>query len=73
MYKVYHDPEGNRYLDKGSSHLTEPDFHSTSGRQFSEDDYKKKIKNLNIEIKGLNEELVKVSAWFFRALFNFTI
>ena len=64
MYKVYRDPDGDRSLDKHSSHLTEPDCQSNICRQFSEDDYKKKIENLNIEIKGLNKELDKVSAQF---------
>jgi len=56
MYKVYRDPEGERYLDTG---LTEPD--NNASRNYSEEDYKKKIQNLNIEIKGLNEQLEKVS------------
>ena len=56
MYKVYRDPEGERYLDTG---LTEAG--NNTSRNYSEEDYKKKIQNLNIEIKGLNEQLEKVS------------
>jgi len=55
MYKVYHDPKGERYLEKSRD---EPDKHVS--HQYSEEDYKKKIQNLNIEIKGLNEQLDKV-------------
>ncbi|XP_065899524.1 gamma-aminobutyric acid type B receptor subunit 2-like [Dysidea avara] len=53
MYKVYRDPEGHRYLDKGG--MTEPD--NNASRQYSEEDYKRRIQNLNMEIKGLNEQL----------------
>ena len=69
MYKVYRDPEGNHFLDKGSSHA-EHYCHGTIDQNFSEDNYKKRIENLNMEIKGLNEELDKVSAQTFCALFN---
>jgi len=68
MYKVYRDPEGDHCLVKHSSYLTEHNCQSTIGRQFSEDDYKKRIENLNIEIKALNKELDKVFAQFLCAL-----
>ena len=60
MYRVYRDPEGERYLDQ-NSYKTEPD--GNASHQFSEEDYKKRIQNLNIEIKGLNERLEKVSSF----------
>jgi len=64
MYKVYRDPEGERYLDKG---MTEPE--NNVGFNYSEEDYKKKIQNLNIEIKGLNEQLEKVCTHNFHTVF----
>jgi len=57
---VYRDPEGEHCLDQ-LSYKTEPD--GNANHQFSEEDYKKRIQNLNIEIKGLNERLEKVSSF----------
>jgi len=57
MYKVFRDPEGEHCLDQ-HSYKTEPD--GRTSHQYSEDDYKKRIQNLNLEIKGLNERLEKV-------------
>ena len=65
MYKVYRDPEGHRYLDKGG--MTEPD--NNASRQYSEEDYKGRIQNLNMEIKGLNEQLEMVCRHFCCAVF----
>jgi len=56
MYKVYRDPEGEHYLDTG---LTETANNASC--IYSEEDYRKKIQNLNMEVKGLNEQLEKVS------------
>ena len=55
MYKVYKDPKGERYLEQKHPHST-----SIAISNESEEDYKKRIENLNKEIQILNDELEKV-------------
>ena len=58
MYKVYKDPKGDRYLEQNHPHATSNAKVTISNE--SEEDYKKRIENLNKEIQTLNGELVKV-------------
>jgi len=55
MYKVYHDPEGTDYLGQHQSSTTKTTV------KFSEEDYKRKIEDLNVEVKELTKELDMVS------------
>ena len=57
MYRVYRDPEGEHCLDQ---HSYKSKSDGNANHQFSEEDYKKRIQSLNLEIKGLNERLEKV-------------
>ena len=52
MYKVYHDPEGTE-LEKNSESTDTK--RKNSAVDFVEEDYKKKIESLNVEIKALND------------------
>ncbi|XP_065899591.1 gamma-aminobutyric acid type B receptor subunit 2-like [Dysidea avara] len=54
MYKVYRDPEGANYLEQSHSNVSST---TKTTVKFSEDDYKKRIEDLNFEIKGLTKEL----------------
>ena len=58
MYKVYRDPEGKRFLEQNSHHSTTVNKITICNE--SEEDYKKRIENLNREVKVLNDELEKV-------------
>ena len=58
MYRVYKDPKGDRYLDQNNPHATSVNKITVTNE--SEEDYKKRIENLNQEIKVLNDELEKV-------------
>ena len=58
MYRVYRDPKGERYLDQNNPHATS--VNKTIANE-SEEDYKKRIENLNQEIKVLNDKLEKVA------------
>ena len=58
MYRVYKDPKGERYLEQNSHHATSVNKITVSNE--SEEDYKKRIENLNKEIKVLNDELERV-------------
>ncbi|XP_065899589.1 gamma-aminobutyric acid type B receptor subunit 2-like isoform X3 [Dysidea avara] len=54
MYKVYRDPEGADYLEQRHSNVSST---TKTAVRFSEEDYKKRIEDLNFEIKGLTKEL----------------
>ena len=58
MYKVYRDPEGANYLEQSHSNVSST---TKTTVKFSEDDYKKRIEDLNFEIKGLTKELEMVN------------
>ena len=60
MYRVYRDPKGERYLDQNNPHVTSVNKITVTNE--SEEDYKKRIENLNQEIKVLNDKLEKVVA-----------
>jgi len=57
MYKVYKDPEGKRYLEETTTSTIQNTMTISSE---TEENYKKRIENLNEEIKVLNDELEKV-------------
>ena len=57
MYKVYKDPEGKRYLEETTTSTIQKTMTISSE---TEENYKKRIENLNEEIKVLNDELEKV-------------
>jgi len=59
MYKVYHDPEGVSYLEQHHTNVSSSTTKTSA--KFSEEDYKKKIEDLNVEIKGLTKELEMVN------------
>ncbi|XP_065899532.1 gamma-aminobutyric acid type B receptor subunit 2-like [Dysidea avara] len=59
MYRVYRDPEGEHCLDQ---HSYKSKSDGNANHQFSEEDYKKRIQSLNLEIKGLNERLEKFNS-----------
>ena len=52
MYKVYHDPEGTELEKNSKSTGTK---RKESVVDFAEEDYKKRIESLNVEIKVLND------------------
>jgi len=54
MYKVYHDPEGTDYLGQQQSNVSST---TKTTVKFSEEDYKRKIEDLNVEVKELTKEL----------------
>lgn len=56
MYRVYRDPDGKRFLEQ-NNHRTSVKL--TTSNEI-EEDYRKRIENLNGEIKVLNDELEKV-------------
>ena len=56
MYRVYRDPEGEHCLDQ---HSYKSNSDGNANHQ-SEEEYKKRIQSLNLEIKRLNERLEKV-------------
>ena len=58
MYKVYRDPEGADYLEQRHSNVSST---TKTAVRFSEEDYKKRIEDLNFEIKGLTKELEMVN------------
>ena len=60
MYKVYKDPEGKRYLEDPTSHHTSTIQKTVTISSETEESYKKRIENLNEEIKVLSDELEKV-------------
>ena len=68
MYKVYKDPEGKRYLEEPTNHHASTIQRAMSMSNETEESYKKRIENLNEEIKFLNDELEKVV--ILRPLFN---
>jgi len=55
---VYRDPEGVGYLEQNHNNISSSATKSSA--KFSEEDYKKRIEDLNIEIKGLTKELEMV-------------
>ncbi|XP_065899518.1 gamma-aminobutyric acid type B receptor subunit 2-like isoform X2 [Dysidea avara] len=55
MYRVYRDPEGEHCLDQ---HSYKSNSDGNANHQ-SEEEYKKRIQSLNLEIKRLNERLEK--------------
>ena len=59
MYKVYKDPEGKRSLEQNNHYSSTVNKITVCNE--SEEDYKKRIENLNKEIKVLNDELEKVA------------
>ena len=61
MYRVYHDPKGKRSLRSGK---TIKQQRQTSAVNFSEDEYKRRIESLNLEIKALNEEIEMVQLMY---------
>ena len=52
MYRVYHDPEGTELEKNSESTGTK---RKESATNFVEEDYKKKIQSLNVEIKDLSD------------------
>lgn len=60
MYRVYKDPEGKRFLEQNNVNNHTSTINKITISHESEEDYKKRIENLNKEIKGLNDELEKV-------------
>lgn len=64
MYKVYEDPKGERYLEERSHH-TETCVKTTILSTENEESYKKRIENLNEEIKILNDELEMVTSYMY--------
>ena len=61
MYDVYKDPKGKRVLDDPTSHHTSTTAKTTTTMSNeSEENYKRRIESLNVEMKALNDELEKV-------------
>ena len=61
MYDVYKDPGGKRVLGDPTSHHTSTTVKiTTTMSNESEENYKRRIESLNVEMKALNNELEKV-------------
>ena len=57
MYKVYRDPEGKKFLERGNTiQITNKSMNSEN-----EETYKRRIEMLNEEIRVLNNELEMVT------------
>lgn len=57
MYKVYKDPEGTQSIEQNNSTVI---MNKTAVSNETEEAYKKRIGDLNKEIKSLHGELKKV-------------